>query len=55
MLTKEQMQEILEIMQQVYKEAGREVQTATLVESIDKEGNISGEVLLDKRKDEELN
>ena len=55
MITKEQMDKILEIMQQVYKEAGKEIKTATLVDDIEEDGTIHGEVLIDKRNNEEIN
>lgn len=47
-MSPEELQQILSILDEAYKKAGRKIEHAVLVDDIDEEGNIKGEVLIDE-------
>jgi len=53
-ISKEELQTILEALQEAYAKAGKKLETATRVDNITEDGTIEGEVLLDNRNKEEL-
>lgn len=53
-LTDKDIAVIMEAISKAYEAAGRTIQTAVLVDEIDEEGNVSGEVLLDARSKEDI-
>ena len=53
-ITIHEIQQILNALDEAYSKVGKKLETATLVDKIDDEGNVDGEVLVDNREDKTI-
>ena len=54
-MTDEELKKILALISEAYTKAGKKISTATMVDEVDEEGNVKGEIVIDNREDEEVN